>query len=56
VNYKDAKTLATIIKHSFLYVTEGKGHRRILRDKEVIEKVSNFVSKPYAALKENIAF
>ena len=31
------------MKNSVLYMTEGLGHRRILRDEKVAEKVMNFL-------------
>lgn len=43
VTYQDAHRLSAILKQSNLHITAGKGHRRILRDKEVIEKVVDFV-------------
>ena len=38
-----ANSLHRDMKNSVLYMTEGLGHRRILRDEEVAEKVMNFL-------------
>ena len=38
-----ALTLHSDMKNSVLYLTEGLGHRRILRDEKVAEKVLNFL-------------
>jgi pimeloyl-ACP methyl ester carboxylesterase len=56
VNYHDAKILSNAIKHSTLYITEGKGHRRILKDKEVMAKVMDFVFLSYGQANTNLVF
>ena len=38
-----ANSLHRDMKNSVLYMTEGLGHRRILRDENVAEKVKNFL-------------
>ncbi len=45
VSFENAHTLSNIIKQSSLLITNGKGHRRILRDSEVIQKVVEYVSQ-----------
>lgn len=44
VNYTNASTLAQSLRNATLLITSGKGHRRILRDKEVIEKIIGFIA------------
>jgi hypothetical protein len=38
-----ALTLHSEMNNSVLHLTEGLGHRRILRDEKVAEKVLNFL-------------
>ena len=38
-----AITLHSDMRNSVLYMTQGLGHRRILRDQKVAEKVMNFL-------------
>lgn len=52
VNYKDAATLARALKNATVMITSGKGHRRILRDKEAIEKIISFITQPLPPLQK----
>ncbi len=44
VEIEDAYELDKALKESELFVTEGLGHRRILGDKEVINKITTFIT------------
>lgn len=44
VNIKDAHELHEALPDSHLFITEGQGHRRILGNKEVINKITTFIT------------
>lgn len=43
VSFKDAKAIHQALDHSELLITKKLGHRKILGDKEVIQKIVNFI-------------
>lgn len=43
LSYKESEELAAAIPHAELILTEGLGHRRILRDDGIIQKVIQFI-------------
>ncbi len=44
VHYKCAEEIHNQLKNSELYLTEGLGHRRILGDQKVINKITTFIT------------
>lgn len=44
VNVKDAFEIHQALENSEIYITEGLGHRRILGNKEVINKITTFIT------------
>ena len=57
VPFADAEAIAASWPDARLYVTEGLGHRRILRDRDVIAMATSFITAdvPSAALLGSIA-
>lgn len=54
VSFDNGRTLATIWPNAQLLATEGLGHRRILRDPEVVSAVVDFMASPAENLREPI--
>lgn len=46
VNFSSATAMQEVWPGVILYKTEGLGHRRILKDKKVVEAVTEFISRP----------
>ena len=43
ISYSDSKTLSEITDHMDLHTTEGLGHKRILKDKAVVDVVTAYI-------------
>jgi hypothetical protein len=46
VSVRDARALIPVLKQGQLFITQGLGHTKILRDAEVIDKAISFIKQP----------